>query len=172
MFKGKTASQPVAFHANFSTKLSCLPCSGTNGQQISKLFVFFFCIPSYISGVHHFWWVLCMWPFWVLQSIQVGSYILSSWKVHAGCVFVAGIHPSRTRMSGSFEFVRWECVCAQTSPVLILSSERVFWNGVRNQVNTKGKILCTRGPGEGQTRDPASHRTASPTLYQLSCSGP
>ena len=26
--------------------------------------------------------------------------------VHAGCVFVAGIHPSRTLMSGSFESVR------------------------------------------------------------------
>ena len=25
-----------------------------------------------------------------------GSHILSSWMVHAGCVVVAGIHPSRT----------------------------------------------------------------------------
>ena len=31
--------------------------------------------------------------------------------VHAGYVFVAGIHPSRTWMSGSFESVRWKaCV--------------------------------------------------------------
>ena len=31
--------------------------------------------------------------------------------VRAGCVFVAGIHPSRTSVSGSFESVRWNaCV--------------------------------------------------------------
>ena len=35
----------------------------------------------------------------------------SSWMVHAGCVFVAGIHPSRTGMSGSFESKQWNaCV--------------------------------------------------------------
>ena len=39
-----------------------------------------------------------------------GSHIPSSWMVHAGCVFVAGIHPSRTQMSESFESVRWN-VC-------------------------------------------------------------
>ena len=36
---------------------------------------------------------------------------LSSWMVHAGCVFVAGISLSRTWMSGSFESVWWNaCV--------------------------------------------------------------
>ena len=42
--------------------------------------------------------------------------------MRAGCVFVAGIHPSRTWTLGSFE-----SVCAQTRPRFILSSERVFW---------------------------------------------
>ena len=47
----------------------------------------------------------------VFQSNHWGSHILSSWMVHAGCDFVTGIHPSRTRMSGSFESVRWNaCV--------------------------------------------------------------
>ena len=44
-------------------------------------------------------------------SNHIGSHILSSWLVHAGCVFVAGIHPSRTWISGSFGSVRWNaCV--------------------------------------------------------------
>ena len=41
----------------------------------------------------------------VFQSNQWGSHILSSWMVHAVCVFVADIHLSRTWMSGFFEFV-------------------------------------------------------------------
>ena len=47
---------------------------------------------------------------------------------------VAGIHPS-----GSFESVRWLCMCAQTRPRFIFSSKRILGNGVRNQVNSKGK---------------------------------
>ena len=47
----------------------------------------------------------------VFQSNHRGSHILSSWMVYAGCVFVAGIHPFRTCVSGSFEFVQWSaCV--------------------------------------------------------------
>ena len=39
------------------------------------------------------------------------SHIPSSWVVHAGCVFVAGLHPSRTWMSESLESVQWNaCV--------------------------------------------------------------
>ena len=36
-----------------------------------------------------------------------------------------------------------ECMCAQTGPRLILSSERVLGNGVRTYVNSKGKIPST-----------------------------
>ena len=37
-----------------------------------------------------------------------------------------------------------ECMCAQTRPRFILSSERVLWgNGVRTHVNSKGKIPST-----------------------------
>ena len=41
-----------------------------------------------------------------LKSNRRGSHIPSSWMVHAGCVSVAGVLPSRTCMSGSFESVR------------------------------------------------------------------
>ena len=45
--------------------------------------------------------------------------------VHAGWVFVAGIHPSRTWTS-IFWVRAMKCMCAQTRPRFILSSERVF----------------------------------------------
>ena len=62
------------------------------------------------------WWDFCVCDrlfvcLFFVKSNHRGSYILSSWTVHAGCVFVAGIHPSRTWVSGSFESVRWNaCV--------------------------------------------------------------
>ena len=65
-----------------------------------------------------------------------------------------------------------ECMCAQTRPQFILSSERVLRNGVRTQFNSKGKIPSIRGPQEGLTRDAASSRTASPTHYRPSYSSP
>ena len=68
------------------------------------LYFFFFCVPA-ISRVHHFWWDYCVCDF--LKSKHRGSHVLSSWTVYAGCVFVAGTHPSRTWISGSFESVRW-----------------------------------------------------------------
>ena len=43
----------------------------------------------------------------VFYSNHRGSHIPSSWMVHAGCVFVAGIHPFRTWTSGSFKSVGW-----------------------------------------------------------------
>ena len=97
---------------------------------------FFLCVPSYISLVHHsssssefpamslrFTILLLLRPqlyLWglphfgemfvyvtvLLKSNHRGNSIPSSWMVHAGCVFVAGIHPSRTCMSGSLESVR------------------------------------------------------------------
>ena len=69
---------------------------------------FFFAFPSYmyISGVHHFWVrFLHMWPFFN-PTIKVVTFRLRGWCV-LGVFFVAGIHPSRTWTSGSFESVRW-----------------------------------------------------------------
>ena len=48
----------------------------------------------------------------------------------------------------------------------------ILGNGVRTHVNSKGKVPCTRGSEEDWTRDTALYRTASPTHYQLSYSGP
>ena len=58
-------------------------------------------------------------------------------------------------------------MCAQTRPWFILLSERVLRNGVRNYVNSKGKILSAGGSEEIRTRDAASCRTVSQTHYAL-----
>ena len=79
---------------------------------------------------------------------------------------VAGIHPSRSWMSGSFESVRWNA-CVQTRPPLLPSSERVLEEWVKTHVNS-----TTGASEEGQTCDVASHREASPTHYRLSYSSP
>ena len=90
--------------------------------------------------------------------------------VHAGCVFVAGIHPSRTLMSGSFESVRLNG-CAHRRKFGLYSHPKeffffffFFWgNGVRTNVNHKGKISTTEGSEEDGTRGAASCRTAQLT---------
>ena len=65
-------------------------------------------------------------------------------------------------------------MCAKTRPRFILSSERGFFGGnaVRSHVKAKGNIPSTGSSEEDRTHDAASRRTASPTHYRLSCSGP
>ena len=83
-----------------------------------------------------------MWMFF--ESKHWGSHIPSSWMVHAGCVFVANIHPSRTWMSESFESVRWN-VCVHRLDLGLYSHLKEFLgNGVRTHANSKGKIPSTR----------------------------
>ena len=65
-----------------------------------------------------------------------------------------------------------ECMCAQIAPRFRLSPEEFIWNGVRTHVNSKEEIPSTGSSEKGRTRDSASRRTASPTHYRLSYSGP
>ena len=112
------------------------------------------------------------------------SRIPSSWMVRAGYVFVAGIHESRTLMSGSFESVRWNA-CVRRLDLGLRSHPKGFWgngvqtkptgtkpNRVRTHVNYKGTVPSAGGSKKGRTRDAVPCRTASPTPYQLSYSGP
>ena len=63
--------------------------------------------------------------------------------VHAGCVFVVGIHQSRTIKSESFESVRWNA-CVHRLDLSLYSHPKEFWgNGVRTHINSKGKIPAT-----------------------------
>ena len=111
--------------------------------DIEKEKKFFFCVPSYSSGIHRFWSVLRMWPcFFVLffKSNHRGSNILSSWRVHAECVFVAGIHPPGTLTSGSFVSVRWNASVHRLDLGVYSHPQEFFGNGVRTHVNSKGKF--------------------------------
>ena len=75
-------------------------------------------------------------------------------------------------MSGSFQFVRSN-PCVHRLDLGLYSHQKEFWgNGVRSHVNSKGKIPSTESSEEVQTYNAASRRTASPTHYQLSYSGP
>ena len=108
----------------------------------------------------------------VFQSNHWGSHILSLWLVHAGCVFVAGIHQSRIWMSGSFESVWWNA-CVHRLDLGLYSHPKEFWdNGVRAHVNSKGKKSLPEkfSSVEDWTRNAALCRTASPTRFQLSYS--
>ena len=91
--------------------------------------------------------------------------------VHAGHVFVAGIHPSRTWMSGSFWSVQWNA-CVHRLDLGLYSHPKTFWgNGARTHVCSKGKIPSSKSAEEDQTHVAASRRTASPTHYRLSYPG-
>ena len=91
--------------------------------------------------------------------------------VRAGCVFVAGIHPSRTRTSGSFWVCAMKCMYAQTRPRFILSSEGVFWGMefVPMLTPREKSPLPKMSPEEDRTRDTVD---SEPKHYQLSYSGP
>ena len=94
--------------------------------------------------------------------------------VHAGCVFVAGVHQSRTWMSGSFESFRWNA-CVHRIDLGLYSHPKEFWgNGVRIHVNSKGTSPLSGkfSSEEDRTHDAASSSTASPAHYQTSYSGP
>ena len=63
--------------------------------------------------------------------------------VQAGCIFVAGTHPSMTCMSGSFGFVRWNA-CVHRLDLGLYSHPKEIWgNGVRTHVKSKGKLFST-----------------------------
>ena len=88
--------------------------------------------------------------------------------VHAGCVFVADIHPSRTWTSGSCESVRWNACVHRVDLGLYSLTKEFRGNGVRAHVNSKGKIPLPENfsPEESRTHDAASSRTKSPTHYK------
>ena len=142
--------------------------SQSSGVFLFSFFSFFFCIPQ-----------LDLWssPFWdesfacvtVFYPNHWGSHIPSSWMVHAGCIFVAGIRLSRTWMSGSFESLWWNACVHRLGLGLYSHPKEFLENGIRTHVNSKGKIPSTRKKifsVEDQTHNPASSGTGSPTHYQ------
>ena len=82
--------------------------------------------------------------------------------VRAGCAFVAGIHPSRTWTSGSFESVRWNACVHRLDLGLYSHPKEFLGNGVWTHVNSKGKIPST-GKCPQRRIEPATLWTASPS---------
>ena len=90
-----------------------------------------------------------------LKYSTVPEVIPSSWMVHAECVFVASTYPSRTRMSGSFESMRWNA-CTQRLDLHLCSHPKEFLgNGVRTRVNSKENILSSGGSDDVVAHDAA-----------------
>ena len=147
-------------------------CTGYPNQSSSYSYSSAF--PSYISGVHHFGVrFLHMRPFF--KSNHWGNHIPSLWMVHTGCFFVvAHIHLSRTWMSGSFESVRWNA-CVHRLDLGIYSHPKEFWGkGVRNHVNSKGKIPSTRKILLLKGSNPRHYikQDSEPNTLPMSYSGP
>ena len=94
--------------------------------------------------------------------------------VHAGCVFVASILPSRTWMSGSFESVQWYACVHRQDLGLYSHLKEFWWNGVRTHANSKEKSCLPENISseEDRTHNTASSRTVSPTHYQRAIPAP
>ena len=86
--------------------------------------------------------------------------------VHAGCVFVVAIHPSRKWMSGSFESVQWNA-CVHRLDLCLYSHQKEFWgNGVGTHINCKVKIPSTRKKSPQRRIKPTRlHKTGHRALH-------
>ena len=125
------------------------------------LLLFFFAFPSYISGVHHFWWDFCVCD----RVFNPTIHIPSSWMVRAGCVFVAGIHPSRTWTSGSFESVQWNACVHRLDLGLYSHPKEFFGEWSLNPCELQGKNPQRR-------IEPAPLWTASPNTANWAIPAP
>ena len=146
---------------------------------------FVFCLPHlYLWGSP--FWVRSFAYVTVFESNHCGSHIPSSWMVHAWwgffflfvclfvCLFVlfcfcflflffAGIHPSRTWTSGSFESVRWSACVHRLDLGLYSHPKEFVWDGVKREGSLPSEKFSSE---EDRTHDAASSLAASPTHYQ------
>ena len=106
---------------------------------------------------YHFGWDFCVCDHHLVQPLR------SLWMVHAGCVFVAGIHPSRTWI---FEVRAMEYMCAQTRPRFILSSRGMESEPMLTP-REESPLPETISSEEDRTHNAASSRTTSPTPLNL-----
>ena len=122
-----------------------------------------------VSGGHHFGW-----DFWVCDPFFNSTIEVVTFRLYAGCVFIAGIHPSRTWMSESLESVRLNACVHRLDLGLYSHSKEFGGNGARIHVNSKGKnpLYQKKISEEDRTHDAASSRTASPTHNQWAIPAP
>ena len=83
--------------------------------------------------------------------------------MHAGCMFVASVHLSRTWMSGSFEFEQWNACVHRLDLGLYSHLKELWWKRARNHVKSNWKIPSTRGSEE--VRSAMLHHTGQWAQY-------
>ena len=118
-------------HSLHLSKLKQITAETSNGLFWDKCF-FSFGVSSCIS------WGVGVAYVTVSYSNHRVSYIPSSWMVHTGCVFAAGIHLSRTWNVRIFWVRAMECMRVQTRPRFMLSSE-----GVRGGMESETMLTPT-----------------------------
>ena len=91
----------------------------------SFFFFFFLRSPAISLGFTTFGWDFCVCDRFFNPTIKVVTFRLRGWCV-LGVFFVAGIHPSRTWTSGSFESVRWNA-CMHRLDLGLYSHPKEFW---------------------------------------------
>ena len=126
---------------------------------------FFFCVPQlYLWGSPLWVRFLRMWLFFN-PTIKVVTFRLRGWCV-LGVFFVAGIHPSRTWTSGSFESMRWNA-CLHRLDLGLYSHPKEFWGMEFEPMLTprEKSPLPKMSPEEDRTRDAVD---SEPKHYQLS----
>ena len=129
------------FEVHHSSSSSAFPSCISGVHRSSSVF------PSYISGVHRSFsssafptyisWVhilgwdsFRMWPFFN-PTIEEVTFRIGAW-VRAGCVFVVGIHSSRTWTSGSCESLRWNTCVHRLDLGLYSHLKEFFWEWSQN----------------------------------------
>ena len=128
-------------------------------------FIFFFCLPSYICGVHHLV-SLCVFDCFLNPTIEVVTFRLCGWSMVCFCCRHSPVEDMNVRFFGVRAMGMHVCIDCNSHP-------KEFWrNGERNHLNSKGKIQSKGGSEEVRTRDAVSYRTASPTHYRLSYTAP
>ena len=91
--------------------------------------------------------------------------------VRAGCVFVAGIHPSRTWTSGSFESMRWNACMHRLDLGLYSHPKEFFWGmEFEPMLTPREKSPLPENVPRGVSNP--RHFGSEPKHYQLSYSGP
>ena len=99
---------------------------------------FFFCVPSYISGVH-FRWDFCLCDRFFNLTIEVVTFCLHGW-----CMLGVLLLPASVPLGHECQNLLSLCdgmhvYTNKTSVYTILSSQRVLGIGVRTHVNSKKK---------------------------------
>ena len=136
-------------------------------------FLFFICIPQLYLWVSPFWVrFLRMWPFFN-PTIEVVTLCLCGWRMLA--VFLL---PAFTCLGHKCQDLSSLCdgMHACTDKTSAYTLIRKSFGGMESEpmLTPRGKspLLEKFSSDEDQTHNAALSRTASPTHYQLSCSGP